>query len=99
MRTSTSTRSGGNGGNGQIIIRYDAPEINVTGNGNSIPDNATSTSTANFTDLGTTDVGVAISRTYVIQNTGTLALTIGAFSITGTHATNFTLTTAPQHHQ
>lgn len=95
MRTSNSTRSGGNGGNGRIIIRYDAPEINVTGNGNTIPDNNTTTSTTNFTDLGTTDVGVALARTFVIQNTGTLNLTIGAFSITGTHAANFTLTSAP----
>lgn len=66
-------------------------EIDVTGNGTSIPDGNASTSTTNFTDFN-----AAMTRTFVVQNTvSTGTLIIGTLSITGTDANQFSITTLP----
>ncbi len=70
------------------------PEVNVTGNGNSIIDGDTTPSTTDNTDYGSTTVGTALTRTFTIENTGTAALTLGTptlptgFSVVGTAPTS-----------
>ncbi|SHN32431.1 Ig-like domain-containing protein, partial [Chitinophaga sp. CF418] len=54
------------------------PEIDVTGNGISIPDNSTTSNTADGTDFGQT-TGATIAHSFTIQNSGT-----GTLSLTGT---------------
>jgi hypothetical protein len=72
-----------------------AQEIQIEGNATVIPDNATITSTNNWTILGDTFVSTPITKTYTIKNTGTTTLTVGAISFSGTNAAEFTVTTAP----
>ena len=73
-----------------------APEINVQGNAVTIADGDTTPTTADHTDFGGADInGATVTRTYTIQNTGTAALTVGTVSISGTHASNFTVTAQP----
>jgi hypothetical protein len=72
------------------------PEINVVGNSTTIADGDTTPALADWTDFGPADVATgSVSQTFTIQNTGTVALTIGAFTIGGTNPTNFTITSAP----
>ena len=95
LRTS-GTPTGGNGANGQIIVTYPIPEINLTGNAISIVDGDTTPSISDWTDFGSSAIGVGITRTFTIQNTGASAtLTIGAISFSGTNAADFTVTSAP----
>ncbi len=73
-----------------------APEINVQGNATNIVDGDTTPSLADHTDFGSADInGNTVSRTFTIQNTGGSALTVGTVTISGTHASNFTVTTQP----
>jgi hypothetical protein len=56
-----------------------APEINLVGNGQTIPDNDTTPGVGDHTDFGYVDVANgALTRTFTIQNTGT-----GTLSLTG----------------
>ncbi len=69
-------------------------EIDVQGNGVSIPGDAAgfaTVTTANFTDFSSTNV----TRTFTIKNTGTSALTIGSITFTGTNPGDFSVSTAP----
>lgn len=66
-------------------------EINIQGNGVTIVDGDTTPTTADWTDFST----VATTRTFTIQNTGTVTLTIGAITFSGTNASEFTVLTAP----
>lgn len=74
------------------------PEINVTGNGNSITTGDTTPSTTDFTDFGTTDItSGTVSRTFTISNallSGT-TLNIGSVTFSGAAAADFSITTAP----
>lgn len=67
------------------------PEIDIQGNNVSIVDNDNSPSTLDWTDFSST----AGTRTFTIFNNGNMTLTLGTPSITGTHASEFTITTAP----
>ena len=80
--------------NGTLTIQ--APEINVLGNGNTIADGAASPSLTNHTDFGTVNVpsGTQV-RTFTIQNTGTATLTVGAITIGGAAAGDFSVTSTP----
>jgi len=73
------------------------PEINLMGNGVSIVSGDNTPSFSDYTKFASTDVsGGTSTRTYTIQNTGTVdALTVGAFTISGTNAADFTVTTSP----
>ena len=87
---------GGDGGNGQIIITYiPKPEIDIQGNSISIPDGDTTPLTTDGTDFGTNSIGFSSIITYTIYNTGIANLTLGAITIGGTNAGDFSLTTAP----
>lgn len=74
-------------------------EMNVTGNGQSIPDNSIYPMGTNYTAFGVATVGVTtVVRTFTIENTGSTALSlIGAplVSVTGPHASMFTVTAQP----
>jgi hypothetical protein len=89
-----ASQKGGNGGNGRLVITYSTPEIEISGNGITIIDGATTSSTTNHTYFGITDVNTgSISRTFTIQNSGTDSdLILGFPTLTGTHASEFTIT-------
>ena len=103
-----SGNSGSNGWSSDIAIDNVnftatslAPEINITGNGNSIVDGDTTPSLADYTDFGYADIASGTKEnTFIIENTGgsnTLNL-IGVspyITIGGTNATDFTVTTIP----
>ncbi len=71
------------------------PEMDVQGNATSIVDGDGTPSLADWTDFGTTGVGVGINRPYTIFNTGTTNLTIGAITFSGANAGDFTVITPP----
>jgi hypothetical protein len=62
-------------------------EINLQGNTVSIVDGDTTPSAADWTDFGT-----ASTRTFTIQNTGSSTLGVGAISISGANAADFSIT-------
>src|SRR5690606_4134396 len=79
-----------------VITGYPpAPEIDVTGLGNSIIGNNTNTPTlTDNTDFGTAQiVSETITKTFVIRNTGSANLTLGNIILSGT--TDFSLDSAP----
>ncbi len=68
------------------------PEIDIQGNATSIPDSTVpDATTTNWTDFST----VTGTRTFTIFNNGNMTLNIGAITLTGTHASEFTVTTPP----
>jgi len=89
-----TTPGGTNAAN--TLFTYADPEINVTGNNVLITDGDSTPATEDHTDFG----GVLASsgtvvRTFTIQNTGTAGLTLGAASLSGTNAADFSITTQP----
>ncbi|MDP3913112.1 MAG: choice-of-anchor D domain-containing protein [Bacteroidota bacterium] len=73
-----------------------APEINVQGNSQSIVDGDASPSSADHTDFGSQSVcSGTIVRTFTIQNTGNANLTLSNPTISGTNASDFTVTANP----
>ena len=90
------TPTGGNGANGQIIITHGIPEIVVLGNAISITDGDTTPSISDWTDFGSSTIGVGITRTFTIQNTSTTApLAVGAITFSGAAAGDYAVTTLP----
>lgn len=72
------------------------PEINITGNGNSITDGDITPSLTDDTDFGNIDVASGTNaNTFTIHNTGTASLSVGSITISGAHATDFTVTSSP----
>jgi hypothetical protein len=67
------------------------PEIDIQGNATSIVDGDTTPTLLDWTDFGSSNG----TRTFTIFNNGNLTLNIGAISITGTNASEFTVTTPP----
>ncbi|WP_333599935.1 T9SS type A sorting domain-containing protein [Flavobacterium sp.] len=65
--------------------------ISLQGNATAITHGSTTVSTTNWTDFST----VTVTRTYTIYNSGTLPLSIGAITFTGTNPTDFSVQTAP----
>lgn len=92
----TSNRSGGDGFRGQVMVTYAAPEMNVLGNAVAITDGDTTPTTADFTDFGSSNIAVGVTRTYTIQNTSSSApLSIGSITFVGGNSGDFAVTTAP----
>ncbi len=82
-----------NSGSSTVSIRLgDLNEVNVRGNGVDIADGNNTPSMADHTDFGNTNIGVGFARTFTIQNTGGLPLTIS--SITPSNAL-FVVSDAP----
>lgn len=57
-------------------VTVNAPEVSLTGNGDAIVDGSNSPQTTNATDFGQTPVGIPVTNTYTITNSGTSTLTI-----------------------
>lgn len=75
------------------------PEIDITGDGQSIPDGSTSPSTADNTDFGDADIyGGANTNTFTISNSGSGVLNLTGsplVQISGAHAGDFTVSSQP----
>ncbi len=71
------------------------PLMTVTGGTNVITDGSTMPSPLNATSFSSTVVGTSSRATYSIANSGTAPLTLGAVSISGTNAGEFTVTKQP----
>ncbi|NUY82079.1 choice-of-anchor D domain-containing protein [Flavobacterium sp. MAH-1] len=95
-KSGSSNRTGGDGGNGRVIVTYVIQDMNITGNSINIVSGDTTPSTADFTDFGSVFASSGtIVRNFSIQNTGTAALTGVTVSISGANASDFALTTSP----
>jgi hypothetical protein len=70
-------------------------EINIQGNSVNIADGTSAVSAANNTDFGTVMGGVAVTKVFAIQNTGTGTLTVSGITTSGANAADFTLVNAP----
>ena len=75
------------------------PEMNVKGNGQDIADGDTTPGVADHTDFGTAFlIGVQVTRTFTIENTGTEALSLTGTPIvviSGAEASDFTVALEP----
>ncbi len=78
-----------------IVATVHYSEIRVFGNGIEISDEDITPITTDYTNLGDTPILVGLTRTYIIENTGTIDLTLGTINITGVDASDFVVTSAP----
>ncbi|MFV8378401.1 choice-of-anchor D domain-containing protein [Flavobacterium sp. LB3R33] len=79
-----------------VTATVNSPEINIIGNAISIIDGDATPSTTDWTNFGSMETSTGIiTKTFTIQNTGNAPLTIGAITISGTNASDFTVTTNP----
>ncbi|MGV3697165.1 choice-of-anchor D domain-containing protein [Flavobacterium sp.] len=74
-----------------VVATVNYNEIDIQGNAVSIVSGDTTPSATDWTDFGTTNV----TRTFTIRNVGAALLTVGAITISGTNASEFTVTTPP----
>lgn len=81
--------------NGSNCAVYLYPEINIQGNAITVNNGDMAPSVTDHTDFGYVNLGTTLSRTFVIQNTGTAVLSISAYSLSGANAGDFTITTNP----
>jgi hypothetical protein len=86
--------------NGTTAATGASPEINLQGNTTNIADGDSTPSTTDHTDFGSVSTASGtIVRTFTIQNTGTLPLTLSGVSpyvtVSGTNAADFTVTAIP----
>jgi hypothetical protein len=94
----TVTLNGTDGTNSAASVSFtvtvEASEINVKGGSPliSVMDGDVTPSLTDHTDFGS--VPISLSRTYTIENTGTLTLNISGATITGTNAADFNVTLA-----
>ncbi|MFV5695065.1 LamG-like jellyroll fold domain-containing protein [Flavobacterium sp. LB3P122] len=79
-----------------IVATVNSPEINILGNTTSIIDGDATPSVTDWTEFGSMETSTGIiTKTYTIQNTGTSTLSIGAITISGTNAGDFSVTISP----
>jgi hypothetical protein len=71
------------------------PEINLQGNAINIVDGNTSISANNNTDFGSTLANTSVTKSFLIQNTGTGTLTISGMVLSGANASEFSFVTPP----
>ncbi len=81
------------------VYQLSVPEIDVTGNYRSIPSGDTSPQTLDYTDFGDVDAGTgSLARIFMVHNGVGTDLTLNGTPkvvVSGTHASEFVLTTAP----
>ena len=86
-------------GAGTPTVVYSGPEMDVNGNGTSIPDGSSSPSATNDTDFGSVSAASGtVSHTFTISNTGYVDLNLGGspkVAISGTNSGDFTVTAQP----
>jgi hypothetical protein len=82
-----------------VTTGYTNSEMNVQGNSTSIVDGDLTPSVTDFTDFGTTPVGIPVINSFVIQNTGAAVLNLTSASpyvtISGANAADFAVTIIP----
>ncbi|MFV8322474.1 choice-of-anchor D domain-containing protein [Flavobacterium sp. LS2R12] len=78
-----------------IVATVNNPEIAVSGNGFTITDGDTTPSTVDFSDLGSSNLLIGLTRTYTINNLGAATLNLGSITIGGTNASEFVATNPP----
>jgi hypothetical protein len=71
------------------------PEINLTGNNETIQDGDSIASILDNTHFGNVSTGGTSSKEFVIQNTGFVTLSVNAISFAGEHASEFSLSGSP----
>ncbi|MDX2196751.1 MAG: LamG-like jellyroll fold domain-containing protein [Cytophagales bacterium] len=90
------TSLGGNLTSAGITLVVKSQEINLKGNVTfDIASGDLTPSVFDGTDFESTSLTGAISKSFIITNTGTTVLNINNISITGTNPTSFSITTAP----
>ncbi|MGH1337049.1 MAG: choice-of-anchor D domain-containing protein [Aureispira sp.] len=83
-------------GDVQNSVGGSAPEIDITGNGNSITDGDLTPAIADGTDFGNIALSTSAPQTFTIDNsTGTAALAITSIVVSGAQATEFVVSGAP----
>ena len=94
--TSVTYTQGSRTGDGLVRITY-GPEIDVQGNGQSIPNGSTIPSVADDTDFGSVSVGgTPITHTFTISNSGNADLNLTSMpAVTLTTGTHFNVTVQP----
>jgi len=78
-----------------LVAKLGIPEMDVQGNGISIPDGDTTPDAADLTDFGNAALDDTLLHTFVIKNIGTSDLNLSdnpRVTIAGTHAADFSLT-------
>ena len=88
--TQTAKDASGNTASCSFTVTVNAPQIAVRGNNISIADGKTTTSPIDNTDFGGVLPGTAVTKSFVMQNTGHAPLTISGYSISGAGATSYT---------
>lgn len=78
-----------------VLATINNPEIAVSGNGFNITDDSVTPSTSNFTDLGSTNLSLGVTRTYTVSNLGAATLNLGSTTIGGVNASEFIATNLP----
>jgi Bacterial Ig-like domain/HYDIN/CFA65/VesB-like, Ig-like domain len=94
----TVSKNAGSNVLNSFTVQAVAPEINVTGSGNTIVNGDSTPSVADRTDFGNLNVGdTPLNLGLVIENTGTATLNLGsnAVSISGADAANFSVFAQP----
>lgn len=96
---------GNSGEDGYATIEWDVVEIDITGNAASVADGDTTPSLTDNTDFGSTPTGVAVAKTFVVNNLGHagsagtgysgILTTSGSVVISGPDAAMFTVTQQP----
>ena len=73
-----------------------SPEAGITGNGQPIANSSTTPSLVNHTIFDNLNIsGATFDRTFTIRNSGTAPLTIGALTLSGTNASDFSIISTP----
>ncbi len=80
-------------GNKTTVMRFPLPNINLMGNGISIPKGDITPSGIDHTDFGLIGLNTSFVRTFAIRNTGNATLNIS--SISNTNTTDYTVSNAP----
>ncbi|OAB26620.1 Por secretion system C-terminal sorting domain-containing protein [Flavobacterium fryxellicola] len=78
-----------------IIATINNPEIAVSGNGFNIADGSVTPSATNFSNLGSSNLLINLTRTYTINNLGAATLNLGSITIGGVNASEFVATNPP----
>lgn len=92
------TKSTGNCDLDDVTITASAspsPEIDITGNANTILNGDTTPVTADNTDFGAVAVGSPLAHSFVITNSGNANLTVSSVSLIGGNSADFSVTTSP----
>ncbi|NCI46521.1 HYR domain-containing protein [Sediminibacterium soli] len=72
-------------------ITVQAPEINLTGNNTNIVNDSQTPSENDNTGFGTVTTATQVTKSFVIQNSGTSVLTVQSIGISGANAGDFTM--------